>query len=293
MRIWRNIVVVACLAAAGIAQQQSASLTAFTRQQLKDANAPGFIHVRDVKSGRVLAHAASGDDLAVDSPVAPLSVIKVFVAAMWLEHGFGDTVVDCDASARYPVRHMKVEDVIASSCDTAGKRMAVLLRQKLGAKRVLADLRRYGIEGITLKSDAGDEDWGSVLSLGERDVPVTPLQVSRFFAAIGNGGGKLMSARTAQTIQAALGAVVQRGTADSIKDALAGTGWRIGGKTGTGPGLCGDHCDGWFAGFVSDPRGGRYVVLAFIRGRGLGGGVAAHVVAAVAEYLASKAADKH
>ena len=271
----------------GVVFAQNTTLEQFARAQLHDANAAGFIHVRDVKSGRVLAHVASNDDLAVDSPLAPLSVIKVFVAAVWLEHGFGDTVLDCDASSRYPVRHMKVEDVLVSGCDSAGKHMAVLLRQKLGAARVLSDLRRLGIQGLTLKPAATDEEWGFVLSLGERDVPVTPSEVSRFFAAIGSGGGKWMSAPTAQTLQEALEAVVQHGTADSIKDALAGTGWRIGGKTGTGPGECGDHCDGWFAGIVSDQHGGRYAVLAFIRGKGLGGGVAAHAVAEVAKYLAT------
>jgi len=278
------------LLSAGVGQPSAVDRVA--REQLSKANADGFILVHDVRSGRVLAHIGEPKSFGIDSSVAPLSVIKVFVAAVWLEHGFGDTVVDCDGGQRDRVRRMNVEEMLVSGCDSAGKRMAVLLRQKIGGARVLSDLRRFGIASLTLKPDATDEEWGRVLSLGEEQVPVTPAQVAVFFAAIGNRGGKLMSNRTARALQSALDAVVQRGTADSIKDALAGTGWHIGGKTGTGPGACADHCDGWFAGLVGDSRGTRYVVLAMIRGKGLGSGVAAHAVASIAEYLAANEAKK-
>src|SRR5207253_173133 len=160
---------------------------------------------------------------------------------LWLEHGFGDTKVDCEASPRYPVRHMLVEDVLSSGCDSAGRDMAVLLRKKLGGKKVLAELRRYGLRVITLKPEAPDSEWGSVLSLGEEQVSVTPNQIAAFFGAIGNGGGRLMSRATAERLSKALEGVVEHGTAESIKDSLASTAWRIGGKTGTGPGQCGDH----------------------------------------------------
>ena len=269
----------------GSAVAQSSTLEQFVRQQLQNANAPGFIHVRDVKSGRVLAHVSTAPDLTADAPVPPLSVIKVYLAASWLEHGFGETVVDCDAGTSAPVRHMQVEEFLMSGCDSAGKRMAILLRQKVGATAVLNDLRRYGIRDLTLKPDASDDEWGRVLSLGEEQVPVTPARLSSFFAALASGGGKNVSAHTAQRLIAGLEETVQKGTATSIKDSLTGTGWSIGGKTGTGPGQCGDHCNGWFAGLLSDSNGGRYVVLAFIRGKGLGGGVAAQAVAAVARYM--------
>lgn len=271
---------------------QSTALEQFARQRLQETNAVGFVHVRDVKTGRVLVHENTAPDLAMHSSVAPLSVIKVYLAASWLEHGFGDYAVDCDGSASRPVRHMRVEDVLMSSCDSAGKRMAILLRRRIGAAAVLSDLRRYGIRDLTLRPDASDDEWGRVLSLGEQQVPATPAQISGFFAAIATGGGKLLSAHTAERLESGLEATVERGTATAIKDSLAGTGWKIGGRTGTGPGECGDHCDGWFASLVSDRRRGRYVVLAFIRARGLGSGVAAHTAAAVAEYLATHDADK-
>src|SRR5579863_9683385 len=70
------------------------------RTALRDADADGFIHVRDVKSGEVLVHVTgpatrTEAPLQADSPLAPLSVIKVFVAASWSEHGFGDSLVTC------------------------------------------------------------------------------------------------------------------------------------------------------------------------------------------------------
>jgi len=269
------------------------ALEHFARQALRDADATGFIHVRDVISGRVLAHATSAEsggrnDLAIDSPLPPLSVIKVYLAAAWLEHGFGSTRVDCIPSANRPVRHMLIEDVLTSGCDSSAGEMAAILRHKLGASEVLRDLRRYGIEDLTLKADASDSEWRRVLSLGEDEVKPTPRQLSAFMLVIGQGGGKLLSPATAHRLTTALEAVVQRGTATSIKNALDNTGWHIGGKTGTGPGECGDRCDGWFASLLRDQHHARYVILVFMKGRGLGGGLAARTAASMAQFLAAR-----
>jgi beta-lactamase class A len=269
-----------------------AALEAFARQALHDTDAIGFIHVRDVSSGRVLAATSAesnqGNGLGIDSPVLPLSVIKVYLAAVWLEHGFGSTKVDCAPSANKLVRHMLIDDMLISGCDSAAGEMAAILRKKLGASEVLRDLHRYGIENLTLKPDASDSEWRRVLSLGEDQVKVTPRQLSAFMLAIGQGGGKLLSAVTGERLTAALEAVVQHGTASSIRDVLNNTGWHIGGKTGTGPGECSDHCDGWFASLLRDPHHARYVILVFIQGRGLGGGLAARTAASTAQFLAAR-----
>jgi len=189
-----------------------AALEAFARQALHDADAIGFIHVRDVSSGRVLAVTSAesnqGNGLGIDSPVLPLSVIKVYLAAVWLEHGFGSTKVDCAPSANKLVRHMLIDDMLISGCDSAAGEMAAILRKKLGASEVLRDLHRYGIENLTLKPDASDSEWRRVLSLGEDQVKVTPRQLSAFMLAIGQGGGKLLSAVTGERLTAALEAVV-------------------------------------------------------------------------------------
>ncbi|HEX2714347.1 MAG TPA: hypothetical protein VHM88_19310, partial [Candidatus Acidoferrales bacterium] len=48
------------------------------------------------------------------------------------------------------------------------------------------------------------------------------------------------------------------------------------------------RCDGWFAGLASDSRRARYVILAYVRGKGLGSGVAAHAAATIARSLAGR-----
>jgi hypothetical protein len=165
--------------------------------------------VRDVSSGRVLAHVTSaesnqGNGLGIDSPVLPLSVIKVYLTAVWLEHGFGSTKVDCARSANKLVRRMLIDDVLISGCDSAAGEMAVLLRTELGASDVLRGLYRYGIENLTLKPDASDSERRQVLSLGDDQVKITPRQLSAFMLAIGQGGDKLLSAATAERLTAAL-----------------------------------------------------------------------------------------
>jgi membrane peptidoglycan carboxypeptidase len=77
---------------------------------------------------------------------------------------------------------------------------------------------------------------------------VTALQISRFLQAVGNQGmmvspntkvrpaiRRVMQDGTALRLQSAMRDVVQRGTATSIATALAGMGWQMGGKTGSGP----------------------------------------------------------
>jgi cell division protein FtsI/penicillin-binding protein 2 len=81
---------------------------------------------------------------------------------------------------------------------------------------------------------------------------------------------------------------VERGTAESIAKALGDTGWRIGGKTGSGTALLpkGAQIDGWFAGLIFDPRGeARFTVATFVRSGGYGGENAARISAALARYI--------
>ena len=272
---------------------QRSTLEGFARSVLRDASGRGFIHVRDVDTGEILAHvsgSASGvedQSLTIDSPIKPLSVVKLYVAASWLDHGFGKTLVHCLASGGRPSRGMLVEDVLASGCDSGGGEMAQTLKREIGAAEVLADLRRYGLEDLALKPDASDAEWASVLSLGEDKVTITPREASAFLREIGRRHGSILSPQTAYSLRAALDEVVQHGTAVGIKNSFGKSRWHIGGKTGTGPGQCGDQCDGWFASLLSEGSRPRYVILVFIRGRGLGGGVAAHTAVVVAKHLIS------
>ncbi|HEV3455513.1 MAG TPA: penicillin-binding transpeptidase domain-containing protein, partial [Thermoanaerobaculia bacterium] len=106
-------------------------------------------------------------------------------------------------------------------------------------------------------------------------------------AAAGSGtsrGQRIMRAETARRLQLAMLDAVQRGSAAGIRERLGGQ-WKIGGKTGTGPG--GAHpYDGCFVGLVFDPRGEpRYTVATYIKAGGRGGGVAAEVSADLARFL--------
>ena len=133
-------------------------------------------------------------------------MIKVFVAASWLQHGFGIVSVTCGR----PQRQMRFGEMLISGCDSAGANLAVDLRHRVGAARVLNDLRRYGLTELTLQADATDEEWGTTLTLGERDVPVTPAQLSNFLACVASGGGGLFSAAVARQLRTALEGVVQQ-----------------------------------------------------------------------------------
>ncbi len=87
---------------------------------------------------------------------------------------------------------------------------------------------------------------------------------------------------------AAMVDTVQRGTATRIASTLSGTGWAIGGKTGTGGRAGGplNQQDGWFAGLIFDNQGkARYTVATFVRRGGLGGGNAAEISAQLARFL--------
>ena len=161
-----------------------------------------------------------------------------------------------------------------------------------------------------LSAKTNDSEWANAFSLGETEFVVTILHVSRFLQAVGNNGmvlppiarkeadkpvanttaspRRIMQENTAIWLQAAMRDVVQRGSAQAIAHTLEGTGWQIGGKTGTGPGLgsTGPPYDGWFAGLVFDPEGKtRFTVATYVRHGGLGGENAALISAQLARYL--------
>jgi cell division protein FtsI/penicillin-binding protein 2 len=167
-----------------------------------------------------------------------------------------------------------------------------------------------------LNAKTADSEWADAFSLGENNFVVTILHVSRFLQAVGNQGmllppvarkeadkpvsktaanpRRIMREKTAVWLQAAMRDVVQRGSAQAIVHALDGTGWQIGGKTGTGPGLgaTGPPYDGWFAGLGFDPQGrARFTVATYVRHGGPGGENAAMISAQLARYLIENGAN--
>ncbi len=304
--------------------------------------------VFDVPTGALVAFASlPGPDgaarplapLNVTTPVPPLSLTKLFLAASWWDRGLPDRSFDCVRNATpNKTEAMTIPEMIVTGCDLPAKQMAVALRKKIGTEGVLADLERFGFgpqsksarDGTfwtdlapewrstlvpaapytLLNAATDDSEWADTLSLGEKNFVVTILHISRFLQAVGNKGAsvplvarkerdnpgstatttsrRVMQDKTALRLQAAMRDVVQRGSAQSIAHTLDGTGWQIGGKTGTGPGLgsVGPPYDGWFAGLVFDGQGrARFTVATYVRHGGPGGEHAALISADLARFL--------
>jgi hypothetical protein len=246
---------------------------------LGDRDARGAVLVTDVATGAVVSSAASGREVA--AAVLPLSVIKLYTAALWweLDRGDGELVERG--------RKVTVHDVLVDGWDRPGEVMAIELRRTLGGYAMLAELRGFGLgDGLTLPEDAEDERWGSALSIGEHDVGVTLPVVAGFLRAIG-GGAQLLRPATQQRLQAAMRDAVERGTAKSAGARLGASAWRLGGKTGTGPAGVNPH-DGWFAGLIFEGKAPRYAICVYIEHRGPGGGVAAGIAAEVTRLVGAR-----
>lgn len=336
------------------ALSQGAVCAAANERALKIMNASNLeavTVVQDVQTGAVVAFAASQPSkLDVTTPVLPLSVSKVFISASWWDNNQPDSSFDStkgSADSQNPAyrNRVSVHEMLVGGSDSAGRQMSLALRKAVGTKKVLKDFERYGFGQrtdlrqddkfwaelaptwktrlipapayVSLSNETEETEWAETMSIGETNMSVTALHVSRFLQAVGNGGVMLMPvAREEQSassvtklpasrrqskisirimqesttlrLQSAMRDTVQRGTAKSIAQALENTGWQIGGKTGSGPGLMskGSQLDGWFAGLIFDSQGeARFTVATFVRHGGMGGGNAAKISAELARYI--------
>jgi len=309
---------------------ESANVVAIDAMRKRSLEAVSVM--QDVSTGALVVFAASEPSkLDVSTQVLPLSLSKVFLAASWWDHRQPDLLAS--TASEQPVN---VHEMLVGGSDSYGRRVALALRKAVGTQAVLADFRRYGFnrrgesfwaevdpqwkKRLTLQPayarlDAlNDENWSSVLSIGESEMATTALHVSRFFQAIGNNGlvcapvaralhkgtgsaqdmicrapSRMVEETTAKNLMAAVMDAVKRGSATRIAAALSDVGWAIGGKTGTGGrhGAPMEKQDGWFAGLVFDREGkARYTVATFVSGGGFGGVNAAEISAAVARFLA-------
>ena len=307
--------------------------------------------IQDVRTGAVAAFAASQpSDLDVTTLVSPLSLSKLLLSASWWDNRQPDSNFDStrgNPNAQNPAyrSRVSVHEMLVGGSDSAGRQMALALRKSVGAKAVIEDFKRYGFGPrttslrdntfwaelvpawetrllparayISLSDETKDEVWAEALSVGEINMKVTALHISRFLQAIGNNGVMLqpvakeerstpslttspaplrelnnsirvMQESTARRLQSAMRDCVQRGTAGSIAKSLEDTGWEIGGKTGSGTALLpkGSLVDGWFAGLIFDPqKKARFTVATFVRSGGYGGEKAAKISAELALYL--------
>jgi len=307
--------------------------------------------VQDVRTGALVAFAASQpSELDVTTPVSALSLSKVLLSASWWDNRQPDSSFDSTngkANAQNPAYRDRVtiHEMLVGGSDSAGRQAALALRKSVGTKTILKDFERYGFGQrtdlqqdnkfwgelapawktrlmpapayVSLSDKTTDADWAETLSIGEMNIRVTALHLSRFLQAIGNSGEmlipvareeqstqsaakspmsgrrltnpiRIMQESTALRLQSAMRDTVQRGTAKSIAQALEDIGWQIGGKTGSGTALLpkGAQIDGWFAGLIFDPQGkARFTVATFVRSGGYGGENAAKVSAELARYI--------
>ena len=154
---------------------------------------------------------------------------------------------------------------------------------------------------IRMSTNTGTDAWAQ-LAIGQGALDVTVVGVSRFiqgiandgvmlrprfeFDRIGDGRGvRIMSENTAQRLQRDMRLVVEGGTGRAAGTPLAGTGWTMGGKTGTAQ-VGGRPDNGWFAGILFGPDGEpRYTIVSFLEGGGPGGAGPATIAGNVAAEL--------
>ena len=307
----------------------------YALERMREGNLEAIIVVQDVKTGALVALAASDPSkIDVSTALLPLSPVKLMAAASWLDHEGGQ-------NTKLPESEKVLNDSIVSGNDNAGRQIASALREAVGTETVLQDLAHYGFpaRGNQLeKTDAkfwaelaprwrerlvpatsyhslGQEttskDWEDTLSIGEVRFIATALHLSRFLQAVGNGGvmispiasdgtkrpgstipatTRVMSESAAMKLQSLMRGTVERGTAKSAFPILAGSGWSMGGKTGTAPEpgttAAGPLSDGCFAGLIFDPQGkARFTIVTFVKHGGFGGGNAARISAELALFL--------
>ncbi|MEW6735389.1 MAG: penicillin-binding transpeptidase domain-containing protein [Acidobacteriota bacterium] len=333
---------------------QHAVCVAANKQALEIMNAnqlEAITVVQDVATGALVAFAASQPSkLDVNTPVLPLSLCKLLLCASWWDNqqpnsSFNSTKGTAKAKNPAYRSRVSVHEILVGGSDSAGRQMAIALRKAVGTKAMLKDFKRYGFAErsdlprndtfwgelattwetrliptsayISLSDETKDMEWADTLSIGETNMSVTALHISRFLQAVGNNGvmltpvareeqptssikksqvshkqlknsTRIMQQSTALRLQSAMRDTVQRGTAKSIANALKDTGWQIGGKTGTGPGPMpiGPQSDGWFAGLIFDSQGkARFTIATFVKHGGPGGGNAAKISVELARYI--------
>jgi cell division protein FtsI/penicillin-binding protein 2 len=149
-------------------------------------------------------------------------------------------------------------------------------------------------------------EWAQI-AIGQGPVDVTPIAVSRFIQSIGNGGvmmqptieadrvpekpegRRVMKPETAARLLDAMVGVVHKGTAISTVPLLEGTGWDMGGKTGTADIRRGQVPEGWFAGLIVGPdRRAKYTVVVLLHEGGQGGRLPAGIAAGMVRFFAAR-----
>ena len=149
------------------------SLTDTASRLLAGAGTPGVVLVQEVATGAVLAWAATG--APTDAPLAarqyliPGSVMKLATAAIWMEHGLGERVMDCPGSltiGRYRIRNahefsraalVVPRDMVVYSCNVVAAEMMLEMKERLGADEIARGYERLGFGTYVPVGPRGDE----------------------------------------------------------------------------------------------------------------------------------------
>jgi beta-lactamase regulating signal transducer with metallopeptidase domain len=227
---------------------------------------------------------------------------------------------------------VSAERMLVVSCNTAAVTMAARLIESHGTLGFARTLERMGFGASTSPSaeepgprmvaytgvappapvaagagrrgkSAEADDLLLLAGLGMSGSTTTPLQISQFLQAVGNGGQQLpalpVEGRNARVephqvvgqdaatrLQQAMLQVVGEGTAARALPQLEWSQWTLGGKTGTVPNGA-DDPNGWFAGLAYGPDGrAEYTIVVLIEGGGVGGGAPAGIAAEMTRLFA-------
>lgn len=235
---------------------------------------------------------------------------------------------------------ISADEMLVASCNTAAATMAEALLARVGVDAVRGALDQAGFGSVSAPGAPSVDDrfwapgaserdgWAAppkpylraggdaaepaalvLAGLGIGGSATTPLHISRFLQAVGNGGRmiaprplsdtrapavttRLWPEAVAGRLQQAMRRTVSEGTAARTVPQLEWSRWSLGGKTGTVPRDDG-ALDGWFAGLAHDPSGEpEYTIVVLVEGGGMGGQVPAGIAAEMTRFFARTQGDE-
>ncbi|HXP07239.1 MAG TPA: hypothetical protein VN828_02025, partial [Acidobacteriaceae bacterium] len=134
--------------------------------------------VQQVSNGALVLYAASEPDkLDVSTPVLPLSLSKIFLAASWWGRDLPDREFESahgTENAANPAyrKWVNVQEMLVGGSDSAGMQMALALRKSVGTQAVLDDLRRFGF------NRSGQSFWAEIDSEWKQRLQVQTADAS-------------------------------------------------------------------------------------------------------------------
>jgi cell division protein FtsI/penicillin-binding protein 2 len=166
-------------------------------ERLRQAGRPGAVIVQDVRSGAVLAYAATGGPetppVGIKQYSPPGSVFKLALSAVWWENGLPDDLpIPCPSSIRVNPRAsisnaggvdrgevIGPEGMLVPSCNTAAVEMAWEARRRIGSEPFIEAYRRFGFLPYekTPPTDSIGEFWRSSSAAWSQRMTPSPSRI--------------------------------------------------------------------------------------------------------------------